>query len=146
VAQTPAQPAPHNRLLPLAPADHEVLAVRDAFRDLLALLGLDAVQVNVEHIGARSTIAIAPLPLDTARRFIHILDTHPDTQSQGLRVGTVVWDPRHRLIGEVVASGHHRVRLCALADGSTWIARPSDLVPPRLVDIDAARRKAQGQR
>ncbi|MGP3966615.1 hypothetical protein [Streptomyces sp. 6N223] len=129
--------------MPLAPADHEVLAVRDAIRDLLALLDLEEVQVNVEHIGTRSTIAIAPLPLDTAHRFTRLLDTHPDTRSEGLRVGTVVWDPRHRLVGEVIAGSRKRVKLCGLADGSTWIAQPSDLVPPRLVDIDAARRKAQ---
>jgi hypothetical protein len=82
---------------------------------------------------------LVPLPLETAGKLIGVLGSHPASQSEGLRVGTVMWDPNHRLIGEVIAGGHKRVKLRALAHDSTWYAQPSDLHPPRLVDIDAAR-------
>jgi hypothetical protein len=137
------QPPTHTRLVPLAPADNEVLGVRDAVRDLLAFLGLEEVQVNVEHIGRRSTIVLAPLPLETAGKLIGVLGSHPASQSEGLRIGTVMWDPNHRLVGEVVAGGNKRVKLRALANDSTWYAHPSELRPPRLVDIDAARAARQ---
>jgi hypothetical protein len=67
--------------VPAVPPQANVLDLRDALRDLFALLGITAT-VRADSAGSRRVIVVSPLSLGDARKLLRALDSSPLTQAR----------------------------------------------------------------